>query len=226
LLKRRRNVALVDACYNPASFHQANSVYLYKIKKSESMASSPLIRNFFLTLLLIASLAAIDGAHAQTVGDGNQFGPVVRAYLGYLQNEQGVVDDRVSRREVNVAYYRRNSNRIRALRQTAMRIAEETQNDYLPELEAVASDELRLLFERPPRSTSLKVGEVLQSKFRYMGTVRSGEPFYIFSRLDPYEQAELIERSSRSSDSGATPAVITPISRARALTRARRVNTP
>jgi hypothetical protein len=160
------------------------------------------------------------------VGDESQFGPVVRAYLGYLQNEQGVVDDRVSRREVNAAYYRRNSNRIKALRQTAMRIAEDTQNDYLPELEAVASDELRLLFERPPRSGTLKVGEVLQSKFRYMGAVRSGEPFYIFARLDPYEQAELMERTNRSSDADATPVTATPISRARALTRARRVNTP
>ena len=189
------------------------------------MVNSRLIRTFFLTLC-ISGLAVVEGAHAQTLGDGNEFGPVVRAYLGYLQNEQGVVDDRVSRREVNAAYYRRNSNRIRALRQTAMRIAQETQNDYLPELEAVASDELRLLFERPPRFGSLKVGDVLQSKFRYMGAVRSGEPFYVFSRLDPYEQAELIERSSRSADNGPTPAVATPISRARTLTRARRVNTP
>ena len=189
------------------------------------MSSSRLIRIVFLALLFTAGPVAIDGAHAQTVGDGNQFGPVVRAYLGYLQNEQGVVDDRVSRREVNVAYYRRNSNRIKALRQTAIRIAEDTQNDYLPELEAVAADELRLLFERPPRFGSLKVGEVLQSKFRYMGSVRSGEPFYIFSRLDPYEQAELIERTNRGSDSAIIPAAATPISRARALTRARRVNT-
>jgi hypothetical protein len=190
------------------------------------MVNSRLIRTFFLAVLLMVSLAAVDGADAQTVGEGNQYGPVVRAYLGYLQNEQGVVDDRVSRREVNAAYYRRNSNRIRALRQTAIRIADETQNDYLPELEAVTGDELRLLFERPPRSGSLKVGAVLQSKFRYMGAVRSGEPFFIFSRLDPYEQAELIERTDRSSESGVTPAEGTPISRARALTRARRVNIP
>jgi hypothetical protein len=227
LLKRRRNVALIDAWYNPASFHEANSgTSILGQEESESMSSSRLIRIVFLALLFMAGPAASDSARAQTVGDGNQFGPVVRAYLGYLQNEQGVVDDRVSRREVNVAYYRRNSNRIRALRQTAMRIAEETQNDYLPELEAVASDELRLLFERPPRSGSLRVGEVLQSKFRYMGAVRSGEPFYIFSRLDPYEQAELIERISGSSDSGGNSAAVTPISGAKALTRARRVNTP
>src|SRR5262245_38595456 len=61
-----------------------------------------------------------------------QFGPVVTAYLGYLRNEQEVVDDRVSRREISRAYYRRNSNRIRALREIAMRIARERHNDYLP----------------------------------------------------------------------------------------------
>ncbi len=45
-----------------------------------------------------------------------EFGPVVRAYLGYLRNEQEVVDDRVSRKEVSPAYYRHNSNRIKAYR--------------------------------------------------------------------------------------------------------------
>ena len=190
------------------------------------MINSRLIHTCFSAMLFIGGLAAAHGTYAQTVGDEDQFGPVVRAYLGYLRNEQGVVDDRVSRREVNVAYYRRNSNRIRALRQSAIRIAEDTQNDYLPELEAVAADELRLLFERPPRSATLKIGDVLQSKFRYLGAVRSGEPFYIFARLDPYEQAELIERTNGGSDSATSPAAATPISKARALTRARRVNTP
>src|SRR5437867_10922352 len=81
------------------------------------------------------------GASAQVgSGEEGEFGPVVRAYLGYLRNEQEVVDDRVSRHQVSVAYYRRNSNRIRALRQMAMRIARESRNDYLPELEAVAGD--------------------------------------------------------------------------------------
>lgn len=32
---------------------------------------------------------AADVASAQTGGEDEQFGPVVRAYLGYLRNEQG-----------------------------------------------------------------------------------------------------------------------------------------
>ena len=135
----------------------------------------------------------------QPASDDEEFGPVVRAYLGYLKNEQEVVDDRVSRHEVSPVYYRRNSNRIRALRQMAIRIARESRNDYLPELEAVTQDELGLIFERPPRRPSFRIGEVLKKTFRFLGTVRSNEIFYIFARLDPYEQAELHENESNKS---------------------------
>lgn len=187
------------------------------------MVISRLIRICFLSVVFIVFLFAADVASAQTGVEDEQFGPVVRAYLGYLRNEQGVVDDRVSRREVNVAYYRRNSNRIRALRQMAIRIAQETQNDYLPELEAVAGDEFGLLFEHPPRSGTLRIGEVLQSTFRYLGVVRTGEVFYVFARLDPYERSELINHNT---ENAANPAATDPASGPKVMTRARRVNTP
>lgn len=154
-----------------------------------------------------------------------EFGPVVRAYLGYLKNEQEVVDDRVSKREVTPSYYRRNSNRIRALRLIAVQIARESQNDYLPELEAVTGDEARLLFEHPPRLQALRIGEVVQNTLRYLGVVRSGETFYIFARLDPYEQAEVMQRTNHNGNDTAGLPVATPISGAK-MTRARRVSTP
>ena len=148
---------------------------------------------------LLLALLGMTSVHA---GQGlsyseDEFGPVVRAYLGYLKNEQEVVDDRASRHEVSATYYRRNSNRIKALRQMAIRLARQSHNDYLPELEAVAGDEMRLLFgSQPPQPSRLKAGEVLRNTFRYLGTVRAGETFYLFARLDPYEQAELMENSS------------------------------
>jgi hypothetical protein len=145
-------------------------------------------------VLLVLLLGRITGDAVQTGRSADEeFGPVVRAYLGYLRNEQEVVDDRVSRREISATYYRRNSNRIKALRQMAIRLARDTNNDYLPELEAVTSDEFRLLFERPPQVASLRAGEVLRNTFRYLGTVRTGESFYVFARLDPYEQAEPVK---------------------------------
>ena len=187
------------------------------------MSRSRLLRAGVLGSLII--LCAGFPATAQTLRDDEGFGPVVRAYLGYLKNEQEVVDDRVSRHEVTPSYYRRNSNRIRALRMMATQIARETQNDYLPELEAVAGDELRLLFENPPRLQSLKVGEVVRTTFRYLGMVRSGEAFYVFARLDPYEQAELMEKNIHNPDSAVGSPVAGPSPAAKA-TRTRRVSPP
>ena len=174
------------------------------------------------TLGLYLTLAAV--AQQQVAVGNDEFGPVVRAYLGYLKNEQEVVDDRVSRHEVSPSYYRRNSNRIRALRQMALRIARESRNDYLPELEAVTRDELGLLFERPPQPSSFKEGQVLKRTFRFLGIVRSNEVFYVFARLDPYEQADLSEKPPQN---GLIP-VSDPIagSAGTPTGRSRRTNTP
>ncbi|MGH9883361.1 MAG: hypothetical protein ACRD6N_18140, partial [Pyrinomonadaceae bacterium] len=180
---------------------------------------------FAATVFFFSSLLAM-GAPQVRGREDEEFGPVVRAYLGYLRNEQEVVDDRASRHEVSTSYYRRNSNRIRALRQMAIRIARESRNDYLPELEAVTRTELGLLFERPPQPQSFRVGEILRGTFRFLGTVRSAEVFYVFARLDPYEQAELLDQrppdgaqsDARSvAGSGAVPTK---------ATRTRRVTSP
>jgi hypothetical protein len=79
----------------------------------------------------------------------------------------------------------------------AIKLARESHNDYLPELEAVSAGEMSLLFgSNPPTAAGLKAGEVLRNTFRFLGAVRTGETFYLFARLDPYEQAELNEKSS------------------------------
>ena len=170
-------------------------------------------------LLIVGVLAfsCVQADQGARISADEEFGPVVRAYLGYLRNEQEVVDDRASRHEVSSGYYRRNSNRIKALRQMAIRLARESSNDYLPELEAIAGNEFRMLFgSSPPQISTLKAGEVLRNTFRYLGMVRSGEPFYVFARLDPYEQAELSEKTVSKSTTGVETAPKT-------ATRTRRV---
>jgi len=149
----------------------------------------------FITVSIVAGLApSLIFAQRQD----QEFGPVMTAYLGYLSNEQEVVDDRASRREITPGYYRRNSNRIHALRQTAIRLVRQSGNDYVPELEAVTTDEFKTVFARPPLPATLRVNEVFGNKFRFLGSLHSGETFYVFARLDPYEQAELIQRSAKS----------------------------
>ncbi|MCU1264831.1 MAG: hypothetical protein JWM21_1149 [Acidobacteria bacterium] len=178
---------------------------------------------YLLFLLMLALLARQTLAQARPTTEDEHFGPVVTAYLGYLRNEQEVVDDRVSRREISRVYYRRNSNRIRALREVAIRIARDSGNDYLPELEAVTGDELRTLFEHPPNITSLPIGRVVNNTFRFLGPVRSAEVFYVFARLDPYEQSELKRLGSTDSEGGAGHVNAKP---AQTATRPRKVGNP
>jgi hypothetical protein len=174
---------------------------LHLMKKLQGHLRWPLC----LLLCLACSAAAFAQKSPRASDDDDEFGPIVRAYLGYLRNQQEVVDDRVSRREVDRAYYLRNSNRIHALRRMAVQIARETENDYLPELEAVASDEFGILFDEPPKIDVLQVGEVLHHQFRFLGVVPSGrDKFYVFARLDPYEQAELKKKNGAAAPS--TPA--------------------
>lgn len=147
--------------------------------------------------VLFGAFATVPGAQRSRANQEEvEFGPVVRAYLGYLKAQQEVVDDRASRREIDRAYYLKNSNRIRALRQMAVRIARASENDFLPELEAVAADEFDTLFDAPPKVAELRESEVLNFMFRFLGAVTSGrEKFYLFERLDPYEQAELRKKA-------------------------------
>ena len=152
---------------------------------------------FILSIVILIVLSSF----ALGQKSASEFGPVVTAYLGYLSNEQEVVDDRASRREITATYYRRNSNRIHALREMAIRLVRQSGNDYVPELEAVTVDEFGTIFEHPPHPAALRPTEVFGNKFRFLGSVHSGETFYLFARLDPYEQAELIQRSSKSAAS-------------------------
>ena len=176
--------------------------------------------------ILSASAPAQTRTHART-GGGEAFGPNVRAYLGYLKNEQEVVDDRVSRREIDHRYYLLNSARIQALRQMALRIARTSGNDYLPELEAVTQEEFSQFFEAPPDPAELQQDGVLEYKFRYLGAVptRNGK-FYVFARLDPYEQAEMRKKGEASKPQTPANASAQPAAGADTAVRPRRTSAP
>jgi hypothetical protein len=167
-----------------------------------SLTDSTRLLLAFPILLALSSLSFAQRTASTSVGD-SEFGPVMRAYLGYLSNEQEVVDDRASRKEITASYYRRNSNRIHALRQMAVRLVRQSGNDYVPELEAVTPDEFGTLFEKPPKPTSFRQNEIFANKFKFLGVVHSGEAFYLFARLDPYEQAELIRRQGKETSTSA-----------------------
>ena len=182
---------------------------------------------FALCLLTLSAIASAQTRRGARAVGGEEFGPNVRAYLGYLRNEQEVVDDRVSRREIDRHYYVHNSARIQALRQMALHIARTSGNDYLPELEAVSQEEFSQFFETPPNPSELQQDGVLEYKFRYLGTILSrGEKFYLFARLDPYEQAELRKQGEAKAKAEPRTEVAPTPTPTDSATRPRRANSP
>jgi hypothetical protein len=109
----------------------------------------------------------------------------------------------------------------------AISIARETENDYLPELEAVSLNEFDTLFDEPPKPTSLHVGGVLNHTFRFLGTVAIGrEKFYLFARLDPYEQAELRKKAETEAPTSEAHTSVHPTAPPDSPSRPRRINAP
>src|SRR5207249_8898144 len=168
-----------------------------RTSRVDSMPNLRILPRLLFALTIMLGFGAVCIAQRslgnRSMDDNSSFGPVVQAYLGYLANEQEVVDDRISRKEISAAYYHRNSNRIRALRTMAIRLVRQSGNDYVPELEAVAPDELRTLFERPPNAGALHPNAILANKFKFLATVHSGEAFYLFARLRSEEHTSELQ---------------------------------
>lgn len=188
------------------------------------------LRQIILSMMLCVVCAGV--IWGQTRGrvrvDEERFGPAVRSYLAYLHNEQEVVDDRASRREVNRIYYRHNSNRIRALRQMAIRLAQASDNDYLPELEAVSLEEFNQLFDEPlPTPETLRLDETLDARLRFLGVLLEGrEKFYLFARLNPYEQSDLRRKEKEKMQAAPNAPSAQAPSAPETLTRPRRITPP
>ncbi len=110
--------------YRARRFNKARLRIYYAAHVSRTLRLTRRRIIFQSSVLLLACVALMLCASAQQqrrqpdsgTQAGEEFGPIVRAYLGYLRSEQTVTDDRASHREISPAYYRRNSNRIRALR--------------------------------------------------------------------------------------------------------------
>ncbi len=73
----------------------------------------------------------------------------------------------------------------------------------------------------------MEPGLFLDYKFRYLGTVLSrGEKFYLFARLDPYEQAELRKQGGAPKPHPNGHASTAPPAGADPPVRPRRVSAP
>src|SRR5436190_13880625 len=132
-------------------------------------------------LFVVASLLMSGPAFA---AQSNGYGPEVKSFLELMRHEEDELEFQIKHNEISRPEYIRSKNRIAIHRQTILNLVKERGNDYVPELHVAGASELDQLIED---GTSLvrgiKPGDVLKDKWRYIGSVRRGEAFYIFERL-------------------------------------------
>jgi hypothetical protein len=125
-------------------------------------------------------------AGARTAITNGQNGPEVKSFLDLMRHEEDELEFQVRHNEITRKEYVRSKNRIAIHRHKVLSLVEESGQDHVPELHVVAAGELDQLIEDGTAAVKvIKRGDVIKQKWRYLGSEKRGEAFYIFERLRP-----------------------------------------
>lgn len=114
----------------------------------------------------------------------NEHGPEVQSFLDLMRHEEDELEYQILHNEISRSHYMRAKNRIAIHRQAVLNIVKETGADVVPELHVVTATELDQLIEEGTRALKgVKRGDVINGKWRYIGSVTKGQLYYIFERL-------------------------------------------
>src|ERR1044071_9563566 len=114
----------------------------------------------------------------------SEYGPEVKSFLQLMRHEEDELEFQIKHNEISRRDYLRSKTQIAIHRQTVLDLVKETGEDNVPELHVVTMAEVDQLIEDGTRLLkTIKRGEQIGTKWRYLGSVHRGEVFYIFERL-------------------------------------------
>lgn len=114
----------------------------------------------------------------------NGYGPEVKSFLELMRHEEEELEYQITHNEISRPHYVRAKSRIAIHRQAVLNIVKETGEDVVPELHVVTAAELDELIEQGTRALKgVKRGDIINNKWRYVGSATKGQVFYIFERI-------------------------------------------
>jgi len=135
---------------------------------------------FLLIPVLVTFTISIRAAARQT----NGYGPEVKSFLEYIRHEEDELEFQNRHREISRREYLLTKTRMAIHRQTVLNLVRESGEDSVPELHVVTAPEVdQLIEDGTALLKNIQTGDVIKEKWRYLGSVRRGETFYIFERL-------------------------------------------
>lgn len=141
------------------------------------------VRPAKLGAFVMVLVCGLMGARAASITNA-QSGPEVKSFLDFMRHEEAELEFQVRQGEITRKEYVRSKHRIAIHRQTVLSLVEETGQDHVPELHVVAAGELDQLIEDGTAAVKgIKRGDLIKQKWRYVGSEKRGEVFYVFERL-------------------------------------------
>jgi hypothetical protein len=134
-----------------------------------------------LSLLVLVTISLrVNAKSTQT----DEYGPEIKSFLDLMRHEEDELEFQIKHNEIPRRQYVRAKTKISIHRQAVLDTVKETGKDYVPELYVVATSELDQLIEDGIRALKgIKRGDIIETKWRYLGSVHRGETFYILERL-------------------------------------------
>lgn len=135
-------------------------------------------------LMLAAMLQLSVSVVAAQSPKNSEYGPEVKSFLDLMRHEEDELEFQIKRNEISRREYMLSKTRIAIHRQTVLDLARESGQDEVPDLYVVTAPEIEQIIENGTSALKgIKRGDVIAEKWRYFGSVRRGETFYIFERL-------------------------------------------
>jgi hypothetical protein len=132
--------------------------------------------------LLFISLVLPPGATLARQSSG--YGPEVKSFLELMRHEEDELEYQIAHNEIARPHYLRARSRIAIHRQAVLEIVKQTGEDVVPELHVVTAAEMAELIEGGTRALKgVKRGQLVNNKWRYIGSATRGQIFYIFERI-------------------------------------------
>ena len=129
-------------------------------------------------------LSLVLPAASRFAQQSNGYGPEVKSFLDLMRHEEDELEYQILHNEISRPHYVRAKSRIAIHRQAVLNIVKETGADVVPELHVVTTAELDELIEQGARALrGVKRDDLINGKWRYLGSATKGQVFYIFERI-------------------------------------------
>jgi hypothetical protein len=139
---------------------------------------------------VILYLFSLGGVRTDAQQPRTSYGPIVTAYLTGLAEELNELDFQLKHREISRSYYDRSKQRLIILRQYIERLAAQSREDQVPELQILADEELSIMGLKARRNPGeLQVGDLFDSEWKILGIERGRIRFFVFQRLAQPERS-------------------------------------